>query len=576
MDGTTLRLMIGSYNPATILEFTVPASRTGTATFSRILGTLPNISSRFGLHWDETAQKLYSIQGLLYGNVATAKTFSRGSIVNGVLVSDGEWALSGVSYKAVQGGMTAVPDWFQITYGGGRLASGFGGYYSVVGTGPASMGPALASFTPPTANGETVTAKPLQQYPFTSSAWAVPRQRRPTNYKQYFENTNTTTGAPLNNTSLVPVDPIAGPPANTGFWTWTDEIYGGGAWVDTPNFSGMVYLASMGSSCCWYGNNFGYANECSHSIGSPAAINSTSRLHYWLITNPADLGSVQQGLTAATVPQSTMTAVQFPGLPITVTGSASTYPFVGKPSERLTPAGMTWIPSIQRLAVALYQSTNVAPASSSWRIYFYKVSEGGDPPTPTPPANDNFANATVLSGVLGSVAGSTVNATIQSGEPPAMASVWYTYVAGPNPVDFSLSATGQTIQVYTGTSVGGLTLVTSGTTVVLPAGSTTYRIRVIPQVTTNGFTLAWDDEDPPDPPDPPPPTPDPLVITNASLPIGEQTVPYSVTYAATGGVQPYTWTQTGAPSGLSMSTSWRAQRDSCGQWDVLGHRHGDG
>ena len=250
-----------------------------------------------------------------------------------------------------------------------------------------------------------------------------------------------------------------------------------------------------------------------------------------------------------------MTAVQFPGLPITVTGSASTYPFVGKPSERLTPAGMTWIPSIQRLAVALYQSTNVAPASSSWRIYFYKVSEGGDPPTPPRRRMTRSRMRPRWSGRRARSPGPRSTRRSRAGNRPRWPRSGIPTRPGPNPVDFSLSATGQTIQVYTGTSVGGFTLVTSGTTVVVPAGSITYRIRIIPQVTTNGFTLAWDDEDPPEPPDPPAPTPDPLVITNASLPIGEQTVAYAVTYSATGGVPPSTWTQSGAPSGLSMSTS---------------------
>ncbi len=53
------------------------------------------------------------------------------------------------------------------------------------------------------------------------------------------------------------------------------------------------------------------------------------------------------------------------------------------------------------------------------------------------PANDNFASATVITGVSGATAGSTVGATKETGEPnhagnPGGASVWFRWVAPVN------------------------------------------------------------------------------------------------------------------------------------------------
>lgn len=84
-----------------------------------------------------------------------------------------------------------------------------------------------------------------------------------------------------------------------------------------------------------------------------------------------------------------------------------------------------------------------------------------------PPANDNFANAQLFSGVSGQVVGTTAEGTHEAGEPihahtRGVASVWYKYVAPGNGVlnmntyDNGFDAT---LAVYQGSSLGNLTLI---------------------------------------------------------------------------------------------------------------------
>ena len=87
-----------------------------------------------------------------------------------------------------------------------------------------------------------------------------------------------------------------------------------------------------------------------------------------------------------------------------------------------------------------------------------------------PPANDNFANAKVVSGLSGTVRGSNVGATFESGEPcddpyttsDGGVSVWYQWTA-PVTGSAGFSTEGSNLytlmSVYTGTSVSTLTTV---------------------------------------------------------------------------------------------------------------------
>ena len=130
------------------------------------------------------------------------------------------------------------------------------------------------------------------------------------------------------------------------------------------------------------------------------------------------------------------------------------------------------------------------------------------------PANDAFAAAVALSGSSGSVGGTTAGALTEPGEPQhadgaAGASVWYRWTApatGNYRLDTSSSATPIVVGVYTGASVGALSVVrrTDDTGVRAPTmtfaatGGTTYRIAVDAAGRAAGpFTLNWSSTTPP-------------------------------------------------------------------------------
>jgi uncharacterized repeat protein (TIGR03803 family) len=88
-------------------------------------------------------------------------------------------------------------------------------------------------------------------------------------------------------------------------------------------------------------------------------------------------------------------------------------------------------------------------------------------PEPPPPANDNFANATLITGANGSTNANNSGATLEPGEPvhadvPGGRSVWFRWTA-PATGSFSFNTVGSLVDtllaVYTGGSVNALTLV---------------------------------------------------------------------------------------------------------------------
>jgi uncharacterized repeat protein (TIGR03803 family) len=112
-----------------------------------------------------------------------------------------------------------------------------------------------------------------------------------------------------------------------------------------------------------------------------------------------------------------------------------------------------------------------------------------------PPINDNFANATEITGSSGSISGSNIAATKEPGEPnhagnPGGKSVWFRWtapVAGLYSFNTAGSGFNTLVAAYTGASVNALSLVASNdnfgfdvTSEVsfLATGGTTYRVAV--------------------------------------------------------------------------------------------------
>ncbi len=86
----------------------------------------------------------------------------------------------------------------------------------------------------------------------------------------------------------------------------------------------------------------------------------------------------------------------------------------------------------------------------------------------TPPPNDNFASAQLVSGDEGTVTGSNLGATVETSEPahsgygPATSSVWYSWTApssGVVELDTAGTDFAAALCIYKGTSLSGLTLV---------------------------------------------------------------------------------------------------------------------
>ena len=120
------------------------------------------------------------------------------------------------------------------------------------------------------------------------------------------------------------------------------------------------------------------------------------------------------------------------------------------------PEGATTGP----IGILTTDGNSVATSSAT-----FTVTTGPAPP----PANDDFANAQVISGKEGTVAGTNVNATLEDGEPTHAdtggdASVWYRWTA-PATGSVSFSTQGSdfdtVLAVYTGTAVDDLTEVAS-------------------------------------------------------------------------------------------------------------------
>jgi len=124
------------------------------------------------------------------------------------------------------------------------------------------------------------------------------------------------------------------------------------------------------------------------------------------------------------------------------------------------------------------------------------------PNLPSAPPNDNFANAVVVTGESGSVAGTNVGATMEPGEPQHYPSggrsVWYSWTP---PVTGLATWTvvgdfDAIYAVYTGSAVDALTRVSGAdfhdrTASFGVLAGTTYHVAVDGYGTAGNFTLSW-------------------------------------------------------------------------------------
>lgn len=221
----------------------------------------------YGLFYDSTTERLYWNYGHWYNTTNPDNPCIGFSVLDddsGTATAMGAWRLSGVSEKFGRSGTLRIPQWFADQYLNGKgLAVGMGGYYSIVSNG--GIGPSLIGIDQPdpstNPDRSSLASRPLVQYPFNSTPYTSPgRPRRDTNYTDDFDGWN-------------PRDGI-------GYWHWNGYIYDGGAWIDTPDVHGLLYIAKEGDGRNWYETSNLHAEKGKFS---------------WYVYNPKDIAAVAEG-----------------------------------------------------------------------------------------------------------------------------------------------------------------------------------------------------------------------------------------------------------------------------------------
>ncbi len=226
-----------------------------------------------GLWWDEQTERLYwsycSGGDDSYCGVPATATLGASQLNSTTRTSQaiGAWRIGPAPYKSVIRGCVAIPDWFaQAHTGGKRIATGFGGYFSMMATGGVSMGPSMWAIDPPTSpHMSAIDATALVSYhPPNMTAYGRPsRCQRNADYRTKYDNWQPRNGI--------------------GYWSWTDEIHQGCVWIDLPDSHGVLFFPILGQGLLWYANS----NRRAESVH-----------HWWMAYDPYDLAKVAHGQLA--------------------------------------------------------------------------------------------------------------------------------------------------------------------------------------------------------------------------------------------------------------------------------------
>lgn len=351
-------LYTGSWNPQVILKWSVTraadGSFAGAAAFKSNLGTAPIHYFLYGIHYDLLTGAFYfSSQNDYDTNPATDVSLGRATIdqVTGKLVSSGTFTFAARSDKMTQGGLTDVPGWFQKLHPCGRFLAGWGGYWSIIAIGPASMGAAATCFDPPDMSVTTgaIANTPVLGYAFSSSLTVhTPAAERNTNYNQRY------------GWGWWPATVTTGP----GWWVPGDSLWQGCTWVDTPAVSGLVCVPMLHEGCNFYGSNAlpPTLPVCAPYPGKAASLNSERARHWVFIYDPRALGAVADRLTPQNGIQAVQRAVlELPGVP---------QPLGGWPGIARMVTGVTFEPTSGLLAVMI---RNTSVTGGRPVIFWYQV-----------------------------------------------------------------------------------------------------------------------------------------------------------------------------------------------------------
>jgi hypothetical protein len=260
----------------------------------------------------------------------------------------------------------------------------------------------------------------------------------------------------------------------TGLQTGT----GGDTLVGTATLSGSTWTLTASTTGFAAGTYTYYATASDAAGVTSSAVSATLKVTV-PVPNPIIGAFTISPSTVATGGAITLAAASVTDAGSTITGvtfyresNGTTGLQTGTGGDSLVGTaalvGSTWTLTASTVGFAAGTYTYYATATDAAGITSSAVSATVKV-TASAPANDNFANGTILSGTAITVTGSNVGATKESGEPVVAgnqggASVWYTWTATVSG-KVSLTTLGSNFDtllgVYTGTSVSKLILVAS-------------------------------------------------------------------------------------------------------------------
>lgn len=216
-----------------------------------------------GLWWDEGSSRLWLTSAIDYPDdtyINVTKSINLSVLGSGGTITStrGQFGLESIGARAIYGGATLIPSWFQSQYGVGPYAVGFGGYTSRMSQGLVpSMGPMLVAVPDPAGYSDEADI-PASAYKIladhrsgtihSAEGTGYDRGRRTSSaYTNYIGN-----GLDYQALGREPAEGDAAGPWNNGRWNWTDSAYGNAAWIDLPTKHGFVMVPHLTSGRIWY------------------------------------------------------------------------------------------------------------------------------------------------------------------------------------------------------------------------------------------------------------------------------------------------------------------------------------
>ena len=183
-----------------------------------------------------------------HGPAIVIRTLNDNGTVSNV---QGPWGLQGIDNRRLYGGAQAVPSWFRTTYSTGPYAVGWGGYSSVMTSGPrgpVSLGPTFYAIPEPSgyAAGDIPSSafKVLMDHgsATTGGDW----------YASSWPTTNDRGVRDSDVLNLLDGGYWTSPsPDGLGRWSW-DSNQATGCWIETASKQGFITVPRFNAGKAWY------------------------------------------------------------------------------------------------------------------------------------------------------------------------------------------------------------------------------------------------------------------------------------------------------------------------------------